>query len=292
MRGTAVAVLLAALGGAALSTGSTVLMPQAFFGPLEATASVNLGNVFFALGALLTPPLVDVLSRSLGLKRTLALLAFVCMLPAFPAALASGESLELPGRAGQAAFLPGQEYVWLAGLVFFFYAPLEAAVAIWTTTYLTELGHPERRAAWLLSGFWTAFLVSRLLTAAAQHADILPARFDTWLLVLPPLAAAVVLGNLAGTAHRRTPGAGLLLLGFLLGPIFPTLVGILLRRYPEEPGMAYGLVFALGSAGSLTLGPLFNRRAARGTVQGALRIPMILALVLTGAALVFSLAAP
>jgi fucose permease len=58
------ALLLAGLGGAAVSTASIVLMPAAFF-PGEESASLNLGNVFFALGALVTPPLIDILLRVL-----------------------------------------------------------------------------------------------------------------------------------------------------------------------------------------------------------------------------------
>src|SRR2546421_6262162 len=49
-----VAVLFAGLGAAMVSTASLVLMPRAFF-PTEPAASLNLGNVFFALGALITP---------------------------------------------------------------------------------------------------------------------------------------------------------------------------------------------------------------------------------------------
>jgi len=55
------AILLAGLGAAALSTASTVLMPRAFFALEETSASLNLGYVFVALGALLTPVLTDLL---------------------------------------------------------------------------------------------------------------------------------------------------------------------------------------------------------------------------------------
>ncbi len=55
------AIALAALGVAALSTASIVQMPRAFFAPAETSASFNLGYVFIALGALVTPVLTDVL---------------------------------------------------------------------------------------------------------------------------------------------------------------------------------------------------------------------------------------
>src|SRR5262249_18181485 len=55
------ALLMAGLGSAGVSTASMVLMPKAFFGPRLITASVSLGMVFIALGALMTPPLMALL---------------------------------------------------------------------------------------------------------------------------------------------------------------------------------------------------------------------------------------
>jgi fucose permease len=280
-----VAVLFAGLGAAMVSTASLVLMPRAFF-PTEPAASLNLGNIFVALGALITPALTDALLRTMQLRRTVAVLAFLCLIPAFLAAVPDREQLALAGEQADLLGLLGHEHIWLAGLVFFFYAPLEGAISIWTTTYLTDLGHGERRAAWLLSGFWTLFLTARLLTALLLHTRVL---HPGWMLVLPALLAAVVLGNLSGTAERGHARAGLLVLGLLLGPIFPTLIGLVFSRFPQEMGTAYGSVFAIGSAGSLFLAPLIGASARRGTVQTALRIPLVLALLLTACALVYAL---
>jgi fucose permease len=171
---------------------------------------------------------------------------------------------------------------------------LEASISIWATTFLTELGQSERGATWTLSGFWCAFLGSRLLTALAAHTPYL-AGWEPWLLVIPALLVAVLLGNLSGTASRAAAHWGLYLVGFLLGPIFPTLVGILFQRleadHLERYGTAYGLVFAVGSLGSLVLAPVIAAVARRRNVQYALRLPMLLAIVVTLAALVFSLVA-
>jgi fucose permease len=283
------AVLLAGLGGAALWTSSTVVMPQAFY-PAEPTASVNLGYVFLALGALVGPALLDVLVRSLGRKKALAALAFVCLVPAFPAALAGSGALDVQADHTEVGVLLTNEHVWLGALVFFFYVPLEAAVGVWTTAYLTQYSQTERPGAWM-STFWAAFVASRLLTAVGQHANIVPAWSEGWILVLLPLLVAVVLGNLAGTTRRTAARSGLVILGLLLGPLFPTLIGVVLRRHPDEQGTALGLMFALGSLGSLVLGPLFGRDAKQ-SIQTALRIPMLIALAVTASVLVFSLTVP
>jgi MFS family permease len=287
-----VAVFLAGLGGAAVCVATMVMMPNAFWYPSQPTRAVNLGHVFIALGAFLTPALVDLLLRALDFRRMVSLLALAALTPAILCVLPLfGEPISdaYPRTGHRPLEVFGAEfgYILLAGLVFFFYAPLEAAVGVWTTTYLTEAGHGERGAAWVLSGFWFAFMGARLLVAMLG----LGQRWDPWLLVLPALFSAALLGNLAGTGSHRAARGGILLLGFLMGPIFPTLVGMLFRTCMQERGTAYGLMFAIGSLGGLVLGPWLGVRASvrKEAVHSAFRIPMFLALLLAAMALVFSI---
>jgi fucose permease len=283
------AILLAGLGAAALSTAVTVLMPQAFFAPEEMSASLNLGYVFIALGALVTPVLTDLLLRRLGLRRTLAVYALMALVPAFLAVFAGGGYGQGGEHTGEASAFLAEPASWLAALVFFFYVPLEASISLWTFRLLSERGQDERQASSLVTGFWAAFLASRLLVALAQHIDYLSEAWDWVLVVLPPLLAAVLLGNLAGASHRGRPRAGLIGLGVLLGPVLPTLLGLLFRHVaPAEQGMAYGLVFAAGSLGSLLLSPLIALRAVQPR-QTTLRLPIVLALLVAAAALVLGL---
>ncbi len=283
-----VALLLAGLGASALWIASTVVMPQAFFGAGLATASVNLGYVFLALGALVAPGLLDVLVQGMGPKKALAVFAFVCLLPAFPAALAGEGALATPGEPADVAVLLRNETIWLAGLVAFFYVPLEAAVGGWATTYLVGFSQARRPGAWM-AAFWGAFVVSRLLTALAQDANVLRPTFDYWFLVLLALLAAVALGNLSATTRPGVARVGVVVLGLLLGPVLPTLIGTVLGSPIEEQGTALGVLFGMGSLGSLVLGPVVAHRSAGQSVRTALRLPMVLALVLTAVALVFSL---
>jgi fucose permease len=291
------AVLLIGAGVAAVSVTTVVLMPLAFV-PDHTTpkkdylsTALNLGHVFIALGALVTPVLADLLLRWLQYRRTVSFLAFLCLVPAFLCILpAFGDAVtakegELTASA-RSIFDEGR--IWhllLACAVFFFYAPLEGAVSIWSTTYLTQLGHSEHRAALFLSAFWTAFMSSRLLVAWLR----LPNGVDPWLIAIPALLTAVSLGNLAGTASRSGARNGLILLGFLLGPILPTLLGIVFREFEHERGLAYGILFAIGSAGSLMAAPLVGLRIRSTNAQTALRIPMLIALVLTVVAVAFAL---
>jgi MFS family permease len=304
------ALLAAALGAAGLSTSAVVLMPPAFFGPLEMAASLSLGHVFVALGALLTPPLFDLLLRALDLRRALALLAVLCLVPAFVAVVPPTEQFEAGGPHGAAFDLIGRAPLWLAALVLFCYAPFEASVSAWvagltraenaenppapppTATEPTVVKRSAKRRGPLLAPavlFWGSFLSARLVVALGQHAGWLPEGLDTWVLVLPSLLAAVVIGNLAGAGDRGSTGLALVVLGILLGPAFPALLAVVFRHVaPAEQGTAYGAMFVLGSLGSLLLSPLIRVRPAN-PASVALRVPLLLALLLTASALVFGL---
>jgi fucose permease len=286
-------ILLVGGGGACISTAAIKLMPRAFFGEThQPAASLNLGNVFFGLGALVTPTLADLLMRFLGFRRTMSLLGVICLVPAALAIITPGQEFVFPRmEAGDLGSVLANPTLWLAGLVFLLYSPLEGALGTWTTTYLTEMGFRERRAALLLSGFWLAFLGSRLLAGLLQQ-SVLTGNSEPWVIVFLAVVGAVVLGNLASTRHGASSRAawGILAVGAILGPIFPTLVGLLFKQFPVPVhGTAYGAMFAIGATGSLVLAPLIGASARRKSVRHALRIPTVVSLVLAAAALVLGM---
>jgi fucose permease len=287
-RNALVAILFLGFGAACLSTGSIVLMPKAFF-PGKTAAALNMGNVFFALGAFLTPPLAEVLLKRLDFRRGVGLLAVLCLVPALTAAMTWTPAFEMGGQPEQldVGKVLGHPILWLAGLVFLLYGPLETSLGTWATTYLTHLGASPQRASLLLSCFWLTFLAGRLGMAIVQQARW-PSSLDPWLILLLALAAAVCLGNLAGTEKLRQAVVGWLLLGAFLGPIFPTLVAILFEFFPvHEHGTAYGAMFSIGSIGGLVLPPLVGVCMRRTSVRRTMLLPMVVALVLAFVALFF-----
>jgi fucose permease len=297
-----VAVLLIGLGAAAVNVATVVLMPSAFFDNRPVSA-LNLGHVFIALGALVTPALTDVLFRTIEYRRTVSLLAVLCLAPAVLCVLPffGGYLDEVAPRQGWPSEPPIS--LWMAGLVFFCYAPLEGAISVWSTTYLRDMSSSdeakgkEGAVAWVLTGFWGLFLASRLLVAWISSRNWRWAEDWGWygtLITVTAVLTAVLLGNMAGTASARFGRRGLLLVGLLLGPILPTLLTMVFTRHPENRGTVYGLLFAVGSVGSLMMAPLFGARVNRArtrdqTVQAAFRLPMWLALVLAVAALAYTL---
>jgi fucose permease len=255
----------------------------------------NLANVFFGMGAFLTPLAVSALLRRISFVFAVSLL---CGLALVPAVLALGvdfspfsaTSAPTPagpdtaknnrqnnpapaeGKAGPAKNPPASHGVrtlltdplmWLCALALFFYGPLEATMGAWTTTYLGDKGIREATASSLLSGFWLSFMAARLITAFS-----LPARGEAVLILVLALACVAVL---VGVLVSRAPAvsAGMVLgAGLIFGPIFPTLIAILLGHFdPAVHGRAVGLLFAIGGVGWTVIPILIGAYARRTSVQ-------------------------
>jgi fucose permease len=262
-----------------INVGNVLTIPA--FGEPPAFAT-NLANVFFGLGAFLTPLAVAYLVRLASLPvaiRVLALLPATTALLALAvnfAAVATSAPTEEAGAAGVADLL-ANPVLWLCGFALFFYGPLEASTAAWATTYLGEQGVPEQKASGLLSGFWLAFMLSRLLTAFT-----LPAGREPVLILIGALVAVAVLSAVVLSRSRQLAVGLVLAAGLAFGPIFPTIMAILLGRTPENlHGRAVGLFFAIGGVGWTFIPILIGAYARRAGVQRGFAIAVAAAVVLS-----------
>jgi MFS transporter, FHS family, glucose/mannose:H+ symporter len=280
----AASILVVGAGSAFLSVGSVVLMELAFY-PDRVSASQNLGNVFFGLGALLTPPILETLLERLSYRRALTMLACVALVPGVMALLTAGDAFPAHHSEGHIAEIISSKVVILTGVVLLIYLPLEWVLGAWAQTFLMGLGMGERSSVFTLSGFWLAFLASRFVTALLMASGwIAPGVADAWLILVLALGAGVMLGNMAGARSGKGASIGLILTGVMLGPIFPTLVGILFSpnfTEPEQRGVAYGAMFSIGSLGGLVLSPIMGIYAGHRGMRSAWRVPIILALVIS-----------
>lgn len=282
--------LAAAFGAVGVFLATIQIMPRGLLGEREVAGSLLFGFVFIALAALILPPLFDVLQAALGLRGTMTALALLALVPAGLAAFASGDAFPPYARDADHAGLLVTPKLWFAGLVFFFYAPLEAFISVWTTTYLSRQTDTNRAARWL-AFFWASMLASRVLFGLIQHVAELHDSTQPLFLVVPALLAAVVLGNMSGSTTTGQALSGLVFLGLFLGPILPMLLAILLGipAVTASPGLAVSLLYACGAIGSLVLSPLVASSAEAHSIQAALRIPLFVALLLTAATLLFAL---
>src|SRR5262249_3285225 len=120
-------------------------------------------------------------------------------------------------------------------------------------------------------------------------AGTFPPGSNPWLIFGLGLFAAMLLGHLAGTSGRGPAGLELLALGACLGPIFPTLIGIVFTDSDLPHATAYGATFAIGAAGSLIWLPGIGIYGRRKKIQPALYIPMFLCILMAFTVLVAAL---
>jgi len=272
---------------------SIVAFPGAEGKPNEAYA-LNLACFFFGLGAFLTPLAAAFLVKRIGLTRALLTLAVLVLTTAvlalgvdFASLAPSTSQQQAAGAAAPGiAVLLVDSIMWLCAVALLFYSPLEASMAAWTTTYVGDKGASEWLASSLLSAFWLTFTASRLATALALRAFELPPGGDTLLI----LALAVVsVGVLAGVVWGRGRGmamAMVLAAGLVFGPIFPTVMAVLLNHFDKSlHGRAVGLFFAIGGIGWTTIPMMMGAYARKTSVQRGFLIAVGAAVGLTATAL-------
>lgn len=263
------AVLLLSAGWAALINVVNPLSLPAF-GGTEAYA-INLGCFIFGIGSFVTPLGVVFLVRRLELRGTLLLLsvsglvmAALACVTSFPA-VASAQ----PAQAAVEVAAPGlgallsDPVMWLCALALFFYMPAEATMAAWATTYVTDKGMKEGGASALLSGFWLVYTASRLVAALT-----IPKGSETAVILVLSLVSVAVWAAVVLCRGRRLAATLVIAVGLFFGPIYPTLVAVLLRRFPQSlHGRAIGLFFTLGGLGCTVIPMLIGAYARRTSVQ-------------------------
>jgi fucose permease len=159
------------LGGSSAMAAANTLIPDLY--PENPSSALNLGGIFFGVGAVFFPWLVALMTHRLGLVSTLwfiALLvggvAVVAMAQTFPpASMAGGFDWE------QAMSLATNPAVIILGCVLFFYSSLEISTAGWIRTFLEKdlAASPEsskfilslRAGIWMLAGIAVLFLVTQ-----------------------------------------------------------------------------------------------------------------------------------
>lgn len=295
------AVLLLGTGWSALVNVLNVTSPHAFRPAgdiperLANAYAMNLGDFIFGMGAFVMPILIIVLIRRIGFKAALLIIATLGLVPLALGFGVNWEPLDLKEVetvANGLRILLSNRIVWICCAAFFFHVPVEAAVATWATTLMTDKGVREGRASTLLSAFWLTFTGSRLVAALCLLGSFSLFGFELeW--KVPEGTDAVLVLTMAGCCILVTLGivfsrrAGMictmvLLAGLILGPIFPTLIAILLSHVPKGlHGRAVGLFFCIGGIGWTVIPMAIGAYAERTTVQQAFLITTVSATMLT-----------
>jgi fucose permease len=240
-----------------------------------ATTRLNRLHAFFGVGALIGPVLADrivavtswtVVWLVMALTCAVLVAGFVAVFPARSAAVAGAA----PEAASDAASDPGsdpgsdpaargllrtvlrQRGVLLGGAMLAVYVGLEMSMGNWGFGYLVQArGLTASLAGYTVSGYWFGLTVGRFLISPVAAK-------------LGVSTAAMMYGCLTGVAAVATlawlsPAAAvtittLVLLGFFLGPVFPTTMAIAPQlTEPRLAATAIGVINAASVVGDAAL---------------------------------------
>lgn len=280
----AVSSLLLGMGGGGLNTAANVLASD-LYGD-DRGAMLNVLGMFYCVGALAIPLLAASIAAVLTVRQLLMLAtALAALVAAAYAVLRFPPAREARGfSAGELAEVARYPGVLLLAFVLFFESGNEGAIGGWTSSYVGSAGADARTATWVLSGYWAAMMLGRVL-AARLLCSIGKA----------PLVLASGAGSVAGCAvllvTRSVAGmaAGVALLGLSFAAIYPTTLAIAGDRYQRFAGTVFGLLFAIGIIGGMTfpwaMGHLAERFGLRPTMAlplgGAVMICVLAAIIRT-----------
>ncbi len=225
------------------------------------TALLNYLHAFYGGGALIGPLLASgLLTIGLGWNMVYVVLAVGFLLLALSlasvfaehdASVRAQKSSNLSTHSVPTANLMGATLslpvVWLAALFLLLYVGVEVSIGSWTFSFLTEQRSLSTLlAGWLVSSYWTGLTLGRLVLGSVTRrlGNLLMVQLCLGGLVLG-LLLLWLLPNIAAA------GLGLVLSGFSLGPIFPTVIAIISQVLPQRLiPTAIGFMTSLGAAGA------------------------------------------
>lgn len=220
---------------------------------------LNALHLFFGIGAVLTPPLVNrSLAYSHGLGIAAGLLAGYALVIAV---LALMHSAPEPGVvAGQTTqvFAPTR-ILGVIGFFFFLYVGVEVGFSGWIKTYAEGLHLPGiDTPTWLNTAFWVCFTLGRLI------ATILSKRIRPGRLLFGSCAASVALLMVMVAADGQIAAVWIttILLGFALAPQFASMIAYAEERITLSGRSTSWFISASGIGGLLLpwlIGSLIDR---------------------------------
>ena len=236
--------LLLGLGGGIIVTAGNALVSD--ISEERRASTLNLLNLFFGLGGLLTP----FIGANLLAGNTISLCYMVAVLTAGTLLLHSATPMPPPTgergfKSSEAGQVVGRPVLWLLALFLFLYVACEVGVWNWLPRHLIAQGIDEGRALNILSlGFALGLLVGRV--AVSPILIKIPAQKVT-------LAAAILMAGttyaMLQTSDATTAGVLVFLGGIAMAPVFPTTLAMVGDAFPRMTATAMGIVITSGWIG-------------------------------------------
>ncbi|MEW6505624.1 MAG: MFS transporter [Chloroflexota bacterium] len=243
---------LTGLGGGAIVLTTNVLIARVYAD--RSVSALNLLNLFFGVGAFLSPALVGLIAGQTGNGRQILWLVSGLLIVQgilfvwlrIPPAIRTPHSAAGTGMR----FLLRNRLIWLLALLLLLYVGVENGFGGWITVYMQRtLNLPYEQAALSASAFWLALTAGRLVTV------VLGMRLSAVRILALSLGGALT-GSLlmvVGRGNLPLSAAGILLTGFSFASIFPSTVSLSSASFPEQAGRAMGIINGMASIGAMVL---------------------------------------
>jgi fucose permease len=241
------------LGGGIIVTAANALVSD--ISEDRRASTLNLLNLFFGLGGLLTPFIAGNLLGGDALKMcylTAVLTSVTLVLHAVtPMPAPSGER---GFKANEMGAVFGRPVLYLLAAFLFLYDACEVGVWNWLAKHLIAQGIPKSTALTILSlGFALGILIGRMVVSRILIK--LPAATVT--LGAAVLMAVTTFGMLQSN-DPITAGVLVFLAGVAMAPVFPTTLAMVGDAFPRMTATAMGIVITCGWIGLLVSSPIIG----------------------------------
>jgi fucose permease len=272
-------LFLLGVGGGIVVTGANSLASAA--SPDHRATALNLVNLFFGLGGLVTPFVAANLFKKNATRLCYAIATFTVI------ALAVQAVAPMPPPAGSAGFamaragpMLAQPLLLMLGLFLFLYVSCEVGVWNWLPRHLIAQGIPESTALNILSlGFALGLLIGRVgVSPILIHVPAVR------VLLAASIAMAVTTFLMLRTRKPAVAAALVFVAGLAMAPVFPTTLAIVGSAFPHMTGTAIGFAITCGWAGlavsSRIIGALAGDNPAR--LKSALLVLPVFSVAMVG----------
>jgi fucose permease len=272
--------LLVGLGGGIVVTAANALAGD--INEERRSSTLNLLNIFFGLGGILTPFIASMLGgNAIVLCYVIAGLTVVTWLvnAATPMAPPAGK---VAFKLSEVGMIVSRPVLWvLAGFLLLYVA---AEVGVWNflVRHLIAQGIPTGTAQSILAwGFALGLMIGRLVASR-----ILIKVHPVSVLMGASLGMAVTTYLFLQTADPTLAAVAVFFAGFAMAPVFPTTLGITGDCFPRGTATAMGIVITFGWVGILVSSPIIGSIAG----EDATKYATALLILPAGAVIMFLLA--
>jgi MFS transporter, FHS family, glucose/mannose:H+ symporter len=278
--GLVTALIFLGIGGGALNQVTNTLIADLYQDVRKKRAELNVLGIFFGFGALFVPFTIGSLLTHLDLSKILYLALAMSLIPTvlsiplvFPTPhQREGVSLAEVGR------LARQPLVLTLAFLLFFESGNEFILGGYITTYLTrDLQASLSLASYLLAAYWAALMLGRIILSRVTLR-----KSARSVILASALAVAGSMTLLLTVRSISLAAIAVVLLGFSIATIFPTVLGFAGSSFASHSGTVFGILIGTALAGGMTLPWIVGKLAAGWGIRRGLSLVVLNALAVFG----------